>query len=241
MEGCCSFKSLIGGVCCYNTRDRKRETEIVPLLSCSKNIASHRSAFKLTGPEDEIDPILCVASMFTKNTRSSTMTICPNHRAKLGLGWTRGSSTRCRVPEIISNHNKGKGVWPKGERGLGKRGSEVILRKTGSFVQVGSGLGLGSIVLFIYSFIYFFFLFITVKRLIPNLSRYGYNIARHHVLLHGRGSTVPLSNNTRMKVSPLKLDHFSTFITSAYVTQDLPFGEKSLKLSSNTETKIPGP
>ena len=61
------------------------------------------------------------------------------------------------------------------------------------------------------------------------------------MLLHGRGSTVPLSNNTRMKVSPLKLDHFSTFITSAYVTQDLPFGEKSLKLSSNTETKIPGP
>ena len=139
MEGCCSFKSLIGGVCGYNTRDRKRETEVVPLLSCSKNIASHRSAFKFTGPKDEIDPILCVASMFTKNTRSSTMTICPNHRAKLGLGWTRGSSTRCRVPERISNHNKGKGVWPKGERGLGKRGSEMILRKTGSFVQVGSG------------------------------------------------------------------------------------------------------
>ena len=160
MEGCCLGKSLIGGVCVYNTRDRKRETEIVPLLSCSKNIASHRSAFKLTGPEDEIDPILCVASMFTKNTRSSTMTICPNHRAKFGLGWTRGSSTRCRVPEIISNHDKGKGVWPKGERGLGKRGSEVILRKTGSFVQVGSGLGLGSIVLFIYSFIYFFFIII---------------------------------------------------------------------------------
>ena len=30
-------------------------------------------------------------------------------------------------------------MWPKGERGLGKRGSEMILRKTGSFVQVGSG------------------------------------------------------------------------------------------------------
>ncbi|RMX51576.1 hypothetical protein pdam_00017733 [Pocillopora damicornis] len=134
MEGCCLCKSLIGGVCGYNTRDRKRETEVVPLLSCSKNIASHRSAFKFTGPKDEIDPILCVASMFTKNTRSSTMTICPNHRAKLGLGWTRGSSTRCRVPERISNHNKGKGVWPKGERGLGKRGSEAILRKTGACI-----------------------------------------------------------------------------------------------------------
>ena len=77
--------------------------------------------------------------MFTYKEGLITMTICPNHRAKLGLGWTRGSSTRCRVPERIYNHGKGKGVWPKGERGLGKRGSEVILRKTGSFVQVGSG------------------------------------------------------------------------------------------------------
>ena len=77
--------------------------------------------------------------MFTYKERLSTMTICPNHRAKLGFGWTRRSSTRCRVPERISNHGKGKGVWPKGERGLGKRGSEMILRKTGSFVQVGSG------------------------------------------------------------------------------------------------------
>ena len=81
--------------------------------------------------------------------------------------------------------------------------------------------------------------FKAVKRWIPNLSRYKYNIARHHVLLHGRGSNVPSSNNTRMKVSPLKLDHFLTFITSVYVMQDLPFGEKTLKLSSKTEIKIP--
>ena len=54
-----------------------------------------------------------------------------------------------------------------------------------------------------------------VKRWIPNQSRYRYNIVQHHVLLRGRGSTVPSSNNTRMKVSPLKLDHFLTFITSA--------------------------
>ena len=139
MEGCCSFKSLIGGVCGYNIRDRKCETEIVPLLSCTKNISSHKSAFKFTGPEGEIDLILCRASMFTYKERLSTVTICPNHRAKLGLGWTRRSSTRCTVPERISNHGKRKGVWPKGERELGKRESEVILRKNGSFVQVGSG------------------------------------------------------------------------------------------------------
>ena len=81
--------------------------------------------------------------------------------------------------------------------------------------------------------------FKVVKRWIPNLSRYRYNIARHHILLHGRGSAVHLAENKRMKVSQVKLDHFLTFITSPYVMQDLPFGEKTLKLSSKTEIKIP--
>ena len=81
--------------------------------------------------------------------------------------------------------------------------------------------------------------FKAVKRWIPNLSRYRYKITRHHVLLHDKGSPVPSRNNTRMKVLPLKFDHFLTFITSAYVMQDLPFGEKTLKLSSNTKIKIP--
>lgn len=70
-------------------------------------------------------------------------------------------------------------------------------------------------------------------------SRHRFNIDRHHVLLHGRGATVPLAENKRMKVSPPQLDHFLAFITSSYVMQDLPFGGKTLKLSSNTEIKIP--
>ena len=108
MEGCCSFKSLIGGVCGYNIRDRKCKTEIVPLLSCTNNVSSHKSAFKCTGPEGEIDLILCRASMFTYKERLSTVTICPNHRAKLGLGWTRRSSTRCRVRKEFPAMAKGK-------------------------------------------------------------------------------------------------------------------------------------
>ena len=67
------------------------------------------------------------------------MMICPNRRTKLGLGWSKGSCTRCRVPEGISNHGKGKGTWLKGERELGKEESEIILCKTGLVVQVGSG------------------------------------------------------------------------------------------------------
>ncbi|PFX16505.1 hypothetical protein AWC38_SpisGene19224 [Stylophora pistillata] len=81
--------------------------------------------------------------------------------------------------------------------------------------------------------------FKALKTWLPNLSRYRFNIARHHILLHGRGATVPLAENKRMKVSPPQLDHFLAFITSSYVMQDLPFGAKTLKLSSNTEIRIP--
>ena len=42
-----------------------------------------------------------------------------------------------------------------------------------------------------------------------------------------------------MCVAPQKLDHFLAFITSAHIIQDLPFGEKTLKLSSNAEIKVP--
>ena len=78
-----------------------------------------------------------------------------------------------------------------------------------------------------------------LQRWIPNLSRYRVNIARHHLLLHGRGSKVPTAKCTRMCIAPEKLDHFLEFITSTHIIQDLPFGEKTLKLSSNAELKVP--
>ena len=78
-----------------------------------------------------------------------------------------------------------------------------------------------------------------LQRWIPSLSRYRFNIARHHLLLHGRGSKVPSVKNTRMCIAPEKLDHFLAFITSTHIIQDIPFGEKTLKLSSNAEIKVP--
>ena len=78
-----------------------------------------------------------------------------------------------------------------------------------------------------------------LQKWIPDISRYRYNIARHHRLLHGRGSVVPVHSTARIHVSPEKLDHFLSFITSAHIVQDLPFGEKSLKLSSNVQVKVP--
>ena len=78
-----------------------------------------------------------------------------------------------------------------------------------------------------------------IKTRIPDLSRYRYNIARHHRLLHGRGAVVPISTSTRMYVEPEKRDHFLSFITSTHIVQGLPFGEKSLKLSSSAVIKVP--
>ena len=78
-----------------------------------------------------------------------------------------------------------------------------------------------------------------LKRWIPGLTRYRFNIARHHQLLHGRGAVLPAEHHTRMYVAPGQLSHFLNFITSGHIIQDLPFGEKKLKLSSNEELVIP--
>ena len=48
-----------------------------------------------------------------KAEKGNAMTICPLHRAKLGLGWARGASTRCRIPTSLYNHEKKKGKWDR--------------------------------------------------------------------------------------------------------------------------------
>ena len=78
-----------------------------------------------------------------------------------------------------------------------------------------------------------------LKRYIPGLTSYRFNIARHHKRLHGRGAFVSVDIARRMKVDYAKVDHFLNFITSSHVVQDLPFGEKMLKLSTGEVIKTP--
>ncbi len=59
MEACCSFKSIVGGICGSDSRDRKHEVRVVPLISCRKDIANHLASFSFSGPVNEIDLILC--------------------------------------------------------------------------------------------------------------------------------------------------------------------------------------
>ena len=139
MDVCCSFKSIVGETCGFDKRSRTQEAVSIPLLACSKRIDSHSTSFGFSGPKDEVDLILSRAAIFSPPVKIHSMTTCPSHRAKLGLGWTRGSSTRCRVPSEISNHGKSDRTWPKCDKGIGKRDSQIILKRTGVFLQVGSG------------------------------------------------------------------------------------------------------
>ena len=105
MEVCCSFKSLSGGICGFDTRDRGHGDRVVPISL--EDITNHLLAWSFSGPQNEIDLLLCRASIFKMPDSVQSMTICPQHRGKLGTGWKKASS-RCRVPAKISKHDISK-------------------------------------------------------------------------------------------------------------------------------------
>ena len=75
---------------------------------------------------------------------------------------------------------------------------------------------------------------------IPRLTRYEFTAARRYTLEVGAGLTVQSeAKQIREKVDPAKIDHFLDFITSSTIVQDLPFGRKTLTLSSGTKIDIP--
>jgi len=139
----CSFNYIVGGICSCNRRDRNKCTEVVPLLSCKRDISHHTHLWSITDVESEVDLILSRASIFARV--ENNLTICPSHRSSLGIGWRRGSNL-CRVPQEIAEHKKDSKNVPKAERGIGKQVSQFILLKTGKFLPAGSGKILVAIV-----------------------------------------------------------------------------------------------
>ena len=84
------------------------------------------------------------------------------------------------------------------------------------------------------------FSFKSFQKWIPNLTRYWLSEAGKHILVESRGVAPSLqSSQTRMAVSQIQLDHFLDFITSPHVIKDLPFGEKSVKLSTKEIITVP--
>ena len=161
MELNCSFRDIVGGECGLRRTDIEKrrfakssgEPTIVPLLSCGKDIKAHKSMYSFTDPSEEIDLILCRSGVFRKPNNLQSWTICAHHRYSLGLGWTRGSNTRCRVPFALSSHGKRRGKWPKCERGINKSQSKIIKDKTGIYISVGSGNKNTSLIVMVFLFI----------------------------------------------------------------------------------------
>ena len=75
-----------------------------------------------------------------------------------------------------------------------------------------------------------------ISRCIPGLTQHRYTIANLHRLQHGRAAPLPMP---QLKIDRKQLDHFLAYITSPHVVQDLPSGEKTLKLSSGRVLQVP--
>ena len=74
---------------------------------------------------------------------------------------------------------------------------------------------------------------------IPGLSSYGSTVASLHRLQHGPGAPVPVEQSTHLHATRDQLDHFLEFITSPHLVQDLPFGGKTLVLSTGESAVVP--
>ena len=88
MVACYSLKSLLGSSFGFDAKDRKRQTQIVRItfLSCTKNISKHWSTLSFSGLQNEIDLVLSREALVDQaEERIKSMTVCPRHRATLGI------------------------------------------------------------------------------------------------------------------------------------------------------------
>ena len=114
MEEKCTFSKKVGGVCGLDKR--YKEINVVPLLSCKRNVTEHTHGVGITEDIDtECQLILVRASIFVSPSDISTWQICPAHRSRLGIGWRRGAN-RCRVPAVVSSHGERKRIADRGIR-----------------------------------------------------------------------------------------------------------------------------
>ena len=78
-----------------------------------------------------------------------------------------------------------------------------------------------------------------IRKFLPGLTKYMFCEARKHRLTCERGVPVVPKAVVRTRVDINQLDHFVNFKTSPYIVQDLPFGERFLKLSSGEVIHTP--
>ena len=78
-----------------------------------------------------------------------------------------------------------------------------------------------------------------LKQWIPDLTKHTFTEAKRHCLIKGRGVPVQPVTVPRTRFSTSQVDHFVEFITSSHIVQDLPFGEKTITLSTRETIKVP--
>ena len=78
-----------------------------------------------------------------------------------------------------------------------------------------------------------------ISLFIPGITPYRYTMANLHRLQFGRAAPVPKKDAPRLRIDRQQLDHFLSFITSPHLVQDLPFGNKNLKLSNGQSIAVP--
>lgn len=134
----CTFNALVGTNCGYDSKQRKKIIEIVPLTECERDISCHKSQWSFHGVDTEVDLILARCGIYELPKNITSWIICSRHRASLGVGWKR-SSRKCGVPGILSSHSPRVSKRPVAERGLSKDGCLLIYKETGIFWAVGTG------------------------------------------------------------------------------------------------------
>ena len=95
MERNCSFQRLVGGQCGQDPRSTKVQ-DLVPLLTCNKDISRHKSSLGLmtgSGVDTEVELILARSSIFSFPSNISDMGICP----LIVLRWASGGERVWRV------------------------------------------------------------------------------------------------------------------------------------------------
>ena len=65
MEASCSFKFIAGSACSYDRQDRSKLFEVVPLLSCNKDVQGHKSAWCFAGLRTRVNLSLPEQIFFT--------------------------------------------------------------------------------------------------------------------------------------------------------------------------------
>ena len=81
------------------------------------------------GPNPRGVQIRCDTGFFETPKDIDDFTNCPTHRWNLGVGWNRGSNSRCRVSKEMSGHDQGRVKSnPNADRGIGKHLSQILLK-----------------------------------------------------------------------------------------------------------------